>query len=48
MNKPENYYDKCQIFTPAENVIELLDAAGYKENLFEKRYQRMLVVMEIS
>lgn len=37
MNKPENYYDKCQIFTPAENVIELLDAAGYKENLFEKK-----------
>lgn len=37
MNKPKNYYDKCQIFTPAENVIELLDAAGYKENLFEKK-----------
>ena len=37
MNKPKNYYNKCQIFTPAKNVIELLNTAGYKENLFEKK-----------
>ena len=25
---------KCQVFTPEENVIELLDKVGYEENLY--------------
>ena len=37
MNKPENYYDKCQIFTPAAPAPALSAAAGPPENLFEKK-----------
>ncbi len=28
---------KCQIFTPKENVVQLLDWVGYKKNLYGKR-----------
>ena len=28
---------KCQIFTPKENVIQLLDWIGYKTNLYGKK-----------
>ena len=28
---------KCQIFTPKENVIQLLDWVGYKRNLYGKK-----------
>lgn len=28
---------KCQVFTPPQNVVELLDAAGYIENLYGKK-----------
>ena len=28
---------KCQIFTPKENVVQLLDWVGYKENLYGKK-----------
>ncbi len=28
---------KCQVFTPYERVIELLDKVGYRENLFGKK-----------
>ncbi|MGM1019051.1 MAG: Eco57I restriction-modification methylase domain-containing protein [Bacillota bacterium] len=29
--------DKCQVFTPAQNVIELLDAVGYTNDLYGKK-----------
>ena len=29
--------EKCQIFTPAQTVSEMLDMAGYNENLFGKK-----------
>ncbi|WP_208606809.1 Eco57I restriction-modification methylase domain-containing protein [Paenibacillus polysaccharolyticus] len=29
--------EKCQVFTPSQNVIELLDAAGYKRDLYGKK-----------
>lgn len=28
---------KCQVFTPADYVEELLDSVGYTENLYGKR-----------
>ena len=33
----ENYRDLCQVFTPNENVKELLDWCDYKNDLYGKK-----------
>ena len=33
----ENYRDLCQVFTPNENVKELLDWCDYKDDLYGKK-----------
>lgn len=33
----ENYRNLCQVFTPTENVKELLDWCNYRENLYGKK-----------
>ena len=33
----ENYRNLCQVFTPTENVKELLDWCDYRENLYGKK-----------
>ncbi len=30
-------YEKCQVFTPSDNVIKLLDVVGYEQNLFGRK-----------
>jgi len=40
----ENYRDLCQVFTPNENVKELLDWCDYKD--MGKKSLKILVVME--
>ena len=36
-NLSEDCKKKCQIFTPTENVREMLDWVGYTENLYGKK-----------
>ena len=33
----ENYRKLCQVFTPTENVKELLDWCDYRNNLYGKK-----------
>lgn len=33
----ENYRSLCQVFTPTENVKQLLDWCGYTDNLYGKK-----------
>ena len=33
----EDYRSLCQVFTPTENVKELLDWCGYVDNLYGKK-----------
>ena len=33
----KEYKDLCQVFTPDQNVIELLDWGNYKQNLYDKK-----------
>ena len=33
----ENYRNLCQVFTPTENVKQLLDWCGYTDNLYGKK-----------